>query len=94
MIDHKTTLNRHHRIQNRTKTNNRSRLKTVWNILLSLFEVVIQTWCVDSSGMGELCIPFWVTLILTLTSDLISRFFVSGAYLLNYKKLSSYVSYA
>ena len=43
--------------------------------------------------MGELCIPFWVTLILTLTSDLISRFFVSGAYLLNYKKLSSYVSY-
>ena len=30
--------------------------------------------------MCELCIPFWVTLILTLTSDLISRFFVSGAY--------------
>ena len=36
--------------------------------------------------MGELCIPFWVTLILTLTSALISSFFVSGAYLLNYKK--------
>ena len=27
--------------------------------------------------MAEWCIPFWVTLTLTLTSDLISRFFVS-----------------
>ena len=32
-------------------------------------------------GMAELCIPFWVTFTLTLTSGLISRFFVSGAYL-------------
>ena len=32
--------------------------------------------------MAEWYIPFWVTLTLTLTSDLISRFFVSGAYLL------------
>ena len=30
-------------------------------------------------GMSEWCIPFWVTLTMTLTSDLISRFFVSGA---------------
>ena len=29
-------------------------------------------------GMSEWCIPFWVTLTLTLTSDLISRFFVSS----------------
>ena len=35
-------------------------------------------------GMVEWCIPFWVTLTLTLTSGLISRFFVSGAYLLYY----------
>ena len=39
-------------------------------------------------GMVEWCIPSWVTLIFTLTSDLISTFFVSGAYL-----LSSNVSY-
>ena len=32
--------------------------------------------------MAEWCIPFWVTLTLILTSDLISSFFVSGAYLL------------
>ena len=31
-------------------------------------------------GMAEWCIPFWVTLTLTLTSGLISRFFMSGAY--------------
>ena len=30
--------------------------------------------------MAEWCIPFWVTLTLTLTSGLISRFFLSGAY--------------
>ena len=35
-------------------------------------------------GMAEWCIPFWVTFTLTLTSGLISRFFVSGAYLLYY----------
>ena len=52
-----------------------------------LFEVGI--WCVDSSWMAEWCIPSWVTLTFTLTSDLISRFFLSGAYL-----LSSNVSYA
>ena len=40
-------------------------------------------------GMAEWCIPSLVTLTFTLTSDLISRFFVSGAYL-----LSSNVSYA
>ena len=40
-------------------------------------------------GMAEWCIPFWVTLTLTLTSDLISRFFV-----LYYSLLSSNVSYA
>ena len=33
--------------------------------------------------MAEWCIPFLVTL--TLTYDLISRFFVSGDYLLYYK---------
>ena len=33
--------------------------------------------------MSEWCIPVLVTLTLTLTSDFISRFFVSGAYLLN-----------
>ena len=33
--------------------------------------------------MAEWCIPSWVTLTFTLTSDLISRFFVSGAYLLS-----------
>ena len=36
-------------------------------------------------GMAEWCIPFWVTLTLTLTSGLISRF---------YSYLSSNVSYA
>ena len=40
-------------------------------------------------GMAEWCIPFWVTLTLTLTSGLISRFFV-----LYYSLLSSNVSYA
>ena len=40
-------------------------------------------------GMVEWCIPFWVTLTLTLTSGLISRFFV-----LYYSLLSSNVSYA
>ena len=30
-------------------------------------------------GMAEWCIRFWVTLTMTLTSGLISRFFVSGA---------------
>ena len=45
-------------------------------------------------GMAERCIPFWVTLTLTLTSGLISRFFLSGAYLLYYSLLSSNVSYA
>ena len=40
-------------------------------------------------GMAEWCIPFWVTLTLTLTSGLISRFF-----LLYYSYLSSNVSYA
>ena len=40
-------------------------------------------------GMAELCIPFWVSLTLTLTSGLISRFFV-----LYYSYLSSNVSYA
>ena len=39
-------------------------------------------------GMAEWCIPFWVTLTLTLTSGLISSFFV-----LNYSYLSSNVSY-
>ena len=45
-------------------------------------------------GMAEFCIPFWVTLTLTLTSGLISKVFVSGAYLLYYILLSSNVSYA
>ena len=40
-------------------------------------------------GMAAWCIPFWVTLTLTLTSGLISRFFV-----LYYSYLSSNVSYA
>ena len=40
-------------------------------------------------GMAEWCIPFWVTLALTLTSGLISRFLV-----LYYSYLSSNVSYA
>ena len=40
-------------------------------------------------GMAEWCIPFWVTLFLTLTSGLISRFFV-----LYYSYLTSNVSYA
>ena len=40
-------------------------------------------------GMAEWCIPFWVTLTLTLLSGLISRFFV-----LYYSYLSSNVSYA
>ena len=35
-------------------------------------------------GMADRCIPFWVTFTFTLTSGLISRFFVSGAYLLYY----------
>ena len=45
-------------------------------------------------GMAEWCIPFWVTLTLRLTSGLISRFFLFGAYLLYYSLLSSNVSYA
>ena len=46
-------------------------------------------------GMAEWCIPFWVTFTLTLTSGLISRFFVSGAYDLLYcSELSLNVSYA
>ena len=32
-------------------------------------------------GMAEWCIPFWATFTLTLTSGLISSFFVYGAYL-------------
>ena len=41
--------------------------------------------CVDCSWDGGVVhIPFWVTLTLTLTSGLISRFSVSGAYLLHY----------
>ena len=58
-------------------------------------------WCRNSKfgvliplGMAEWCIPFWVTLTLTLTSGLISSFFLSGAYLLYYSSLSSNVSYA
>ena len=47
------------------------------------FEVVIPL------GMAEWCIPFWVTLTLTFTSGLISRFFM-----LYYSYLSSNVSYA
>ena len=35
-------------------------------------------------GFAEWCIPFMVTLTLTLKSGLISRFFVSEAYLLYY----------
>ena len=45
-------------------------------------------------GMAELHISFGVTLTLTLTSGLISRFFVSGAYFLYYSLLSSNASYA
>ena len=41
-----------------------------------------QIRCVVPFGMVESCIPFWVTMTLTLPSGLISRFFVSGAYLL------------
>ena len=43
------------------------------------FGVWIPLW------IGELYIPVWVTLILTFTSGIILRFFVSGAYLLYYK---------
>ena len=53
-------------------------------------------WCrnpkfgvVIALGMAEWCILFWVTLTLTLTSGLISRFFM-----LYYSYLSSNVSYA
>ena len=46
-------------------------------------------WVVIPLGMAEWCIPFWVTLTLTLTAGLISRFFV-----LYYSLLSSKVSYA
>ena len=35
-------------------------------------------------GFAEWCIPFLVILTMTLTSGLISRFFVSGANLLYY----------
>ena len=44
--------------------------------------------------MAEWCIPFWVTFTLTLTSGLISSFFVPEAYLPYYSYLSSNVSYA
>ena len=45
--------------------------------------------------MAEWCIPLSATLTLTLTSSLISRLFVSGAYyLLFYSELFSNVSYA
>ena len=44
-------------------------------------------------GMAEWCIPFWVTFTFSLTSGLISRFFVSGAYLLCHSLLSSNVPY-
>ena len=33
-----------------------------------------QIWCVDSSSDGRMVHTIWVTLTLTLTSDLISRF--------------------
>ena len=46
-------------------------------------------WVVIPLGMAEWCIPFWVTLTLSLPSGLISRFFV-----LYYSYLSSNVSYA
>ena len=47
-------------------------------------------WCRNPNfGMAEWCIPFWVTLTLTLTSGLISRFLV-----LYYSYLSSNASYA
>ena len=57
---------------------------------------LLYYWCrnpkfgvVIPLGMAEWCIPFWVTLTLTLTSGLISRFFM-----LYYSLLSSNVSYA
>ena len=45
-------------------------------------------WVMIPLGMAEWCIPFWVTLTLTLASGLISSFFV-----LYYSYLSSNVSY-
>ena len=45
-------------------------------------------------GMAKWCIPFWVTVSLTLTPDLISRLIVSMAYLIYFKLLPSNVSYA
>ena len=64
--------------------------------LLSPQHICYIIWCrnpkfgvVIPLGMAEWYIPFWVTLTMTLTSGLISRFFV-----LYYSYLSSNVSYA
>ena len=63
--------------------------------LLCPEHISYYVWCrnpkfgvVIPLGMAEWCIPFWVTLTLTLTSGLISSFFV-----LYYSYLSSNVSY-
>ena len=60
-----------------------SRILVAGAYLLCYLRWESQIWCVDSSGKTEWYILFWVTL--TLTSDLISMFSVSGAYLLYYK---------
>ena len=36
-------------------------------------------------GIAECHVPFWVTVTLTLTSDLVFRIIMSGAYLLYYR---------
>ena len=52
--------------------------------MIFAYDLVSRTIVSGGYGMAEWCIQFWVTLTLTLTSGLISRFFVSEAYLLYY----------
>ena len=60
-----------------------SRITIFWSISSILFEVGI--WCVDLSWDGGEVHTIWGHFGLDMTSDIISRFSLSGAYLLYYK---------
>ena len=60
-----------------------SRITIFWSISSILFEVGI--WCVDLSWDGGEVHTIWGHFGLDITSDIISRFSLSGAYLLHYK---------
>ena len=49
--------------------------------LLYSLRYEFQIWYVNASWNGGVSEPFWVTVTLTLTSDLVFRIIVSGAHL-------------